>query len=420
MSKVTKKGKKGKKGKEPKVEEKKKEFQEIIGFGKFEFQNKIVYIGAYKQLKSGQKVREGYGKLIHPSSTIADVGQEYYEGEWKNDMMDGYGIYHYSNGDIYEGDWKNNMQHGRGKYYFTDGFTYDGEWNEHQIHGTGKYLDLKNFGFSGEFRDGNYFSKEQAKLKEEKRINKKILKIKLIPFQFYRSWEETISKIDTKTVNELLSPFFGKKENMGLYFQGVEFPLYDDYKPEYWDEALRWLFGQPAKKLKIPEPKKVVKKKGATDKKKKVKEEEAKKKAEEEEAKKKEEEEEAKKKAENEGGEEKVEGDEEKDEKSEDNPVMDIPKNESGTKMDINVPKNGADLLILNKDALLMPQLQDDLSSGQVIEIKGTLEEREIKMVIAFNRDLNRWLIIYWLDNQAPEKEKKKRTKSKKKKTVKK
>jgi hypothetical protein len=94
---------------------------------------------------------------------------------------------------------------------------------------------------------------------------------------------------------------------------------------------------------------------------------------------------------------------------------MDIPKNESGTKMDINVPKNGADLLILNKDALLMPQLQDDLSSAQVIEIKGNLEEREIKMVIAFNKDLNRWLIIFWSDNEAPEKEKNKKIKRKEK-----
>ena len=83
--------------------------------------------------------------------------------------------------------------------------------------------------------------------------------------------------------------------------------------------------------------------------------------------------------------------------------------------MDINVPKNGADLLILNKDALLMPQLQDDLSSGQVIEIKGNLEKREIKMVIAFNRDLNRWLIIFWSDNEAPEKEKNKKIKRKEK-----
>ena len=83
--------------------------------------------------------------------------------------------------------------------------------------------------------------------------------------------------------------------------------------------------------------------------------------------------------------------------------------------MDINVPKNGADLLILNKDALLIPQLQDDLSSGQVIEIKGNLEKREIKMVIAFNKDLNRWLIIFWSDNEAPEKEKNKKIKRKEK-----
>lgn len=193
------------------------------------------------------------------------------------------------------------MQHGRGKYYFTDGFTYEDEWKELQIHGTRKYLDLKKFWFFGEFRDGNYFSKEQAKLKEEKRINKKILKLKLMPFQFYKSWEETISKIDTKTVNELLSPFFGKNENMGLYFQGVTFPLYDDYKPEYWDEALRWLFGQLVKKLKIPEPKKVKKKERKWKNKKKVNEEEKKLNKEEakkkiEESKKKLEEEEAKKK----------------------------------------------------------------------------------------------------------------------------
>ena len=97
---------------------------------------------------------------------------------------------------------------------------------------------------------------------------------------------------------------------------------------------------------------------------------------------------------------------------------MDIPKNESGTKMDINIPKNGADLLILNKDALLMPQLQDDLSSGQVIEIKSTQDDRIVQIAIGYNRDLNKWLIIYFSDNQAPEKEKRKekpKTKKKKK-----
>ena len=36
-------------------------------------------------------------------------------------------------------------------------------------------------------------------------------------------------------------------------------------------------------------------------------------------------------------------------------------------------------------------------------------------MVIAFNKDLNRWLIIFWSDNQAPEKEKNKKIKRKEK-----
>ena len=31
-----------------------------------------------------KKVREGYGKIIHPTSNNSLVGQEYYEGEWKN------------------------------------------------------------------------------------------------------------------------------------------------------------------------------------------------------------------------------------------------------------------------------------------------------------------------------------------------
>ena len=46
------------------------------------------------------------------------------------------------------------------------------------------------------------------------------------------------------------------------------------------------------------------------------------------------------------------------------------------------------------------------------------MEEREIKMVIAFNRDLNRWLIIFWSDNQAPEKEKKKQKNQKERKKL--
>ena len=38
-----------------------------------------------------------------------------YEGEWKDDKANGFGIYYYSNGNKYEGYWENDCQHGYGK-----------------------------------------------------------------------------------------------------------------------------------------------------------------------------------------------------------------------------------------------------------------------------------------------------------------
>lgn len=374
MSKAPKKGNaKGKKGKgkqpikDPSIpDEKTKEYPEIYGFGKFEFQNKIIYIGSYKQLKTGQKVREGFGKIIHPTSDNSLCGQEYYEGEWKNDKMNGYGIYHYSNGDVYEGDWVDDMQCGYGKYFFTDGNRYEGEWKDHKMHGAGKYLDMNNLGWGGEFRDGCFFSKEQAKLKEEKRLLKKIAKIKEIPFQFFKTWEDTANKIDKKNINDMLGPFFGKNENMGLYFKNLTFPVYEDYKPEYWNSSLRWAFAQPPKVLNLNPPRNVSKsKKTKTS----VSKEKDKDKA-------------------------------KQPEKKEEIPPYPKPN------IEINVPKNGNDLLFLEKDSILAPQLQDEIASGQVIEIRSTLEDRIVNIAISFNRDLNRWLIIYYSDNKAPEKEK--------------
>lgn len=386
MSKVTKKSNAKSKGKgkqkqaakekEP-TDEKTKEFPEIIGFGKFEFQNKIVYIGSYKQLKDGRKVRDGYGKIIHPTNDNSDYGREYYEGEWKDDKMCGFGIYHYSNGDVYEGEWLDDMHHGFGKYFFTDGNRYEGEWKFHKMEGTGKYLDMNNLGWGGEFRNGCFFSKEQAKLKEEKRLLKKLARIKEIPFQFFKTWEETADQVDKKNINDMLGPFFAKNENMGLYFNNVVFPIYEDYKPDYWNDSLRWIFGQPPKSLDLAKAAKARKstKKGtvkAADKKSETNQEE-----------------------------------------------ISYPK----PNIEIYVPKNGNELVFMDKKSLLTPQLQDEMGSGQVIEIKSTLEERIVELAIGYNRDLNRWLIIHYNDNKAPEKEKKKpkeKTKSKSKSKAKK
>ena len=37
-------------------------------------------------------------------------------GIWDNDLMDGYGEYHYKNGDKFVGYYKKDLKHGKGKY----------------------------------------------------------------------------------------------------------------------------------------------------------------------------------------------------------------------------------------------------------------------------------------------------------------
>ena len=39
-----------------------------------------------------------------------------YNGNWKNDKANGFGILYHADGDIYEGDWKDDKAHGIGKY----------------------------------------------------------------------------------------------------------------------------------------------------------------------------------------------------------------------------------------------------------------------------------------------------------------
>ena len=56
-------------------------------------------------------MRSGIGRLMY-----ADGG--YYEGEWRDDQMNGYGKLYYCDGAIaYEGFWLNNEFSGHGKVY---------------------------------------------------------------------------------------------------------------------------------------------------------------------------------------------------------------------------------------------------------------------------------------------------------------
>ena len=51
-----------------------------------------------------------------------------YEGEFKNNLRDGYGIQYFSNGNIYKCRWKDDKIEGYGIIILSDGFRYEGEF----------------------------------------------------------------------------------------------------------------------------------------------------------------------------------------------------------------------------------------------------------------------------------------------------
>jgi hypothetical protein len=62
-----------------------------------------------------------------------------YEGEIKNNKINGKGKIIYEDGEIYEGEWKNNNAEGRGILKFVNGDIYDGEFKDDVEDGIGMY-----------------------------------------------------------------------------------------------------------------------------------------------------------------------------------------------------------------------------------------------------------------------------------------
>ena len=53
-------------------------------------------------------------------------GNEYYEGEFTEGVIEGKGTMNFSNYDRYEGDWVNDVTMGKCKYTFSNGDYYEG------------------------------------------------------------------------------------------------------------------------------------------------------------------------------------------------------------------------------------------------------------------------------------------------------
>ena len=78
-------------------------------------------------------------------------------------------------------------------------------------------------------------------------------------------------------------------------------------------------------------------------------------------------------------------------------------------KLKVNLPKTADDTIILEKGSLLCSQLQNELDNGQVVELIATVKDRCVKLVLGYNFDLKKWLIVFFEDNKAPAKEVKKK-----------
>lgn len=84
----------------------------VISIDPFKRQRKILnyeYDGDYKDDK-----KEGYGIFKWPSASV-------YEGHFKNDFRHGFGVMRWIDGTVYEGEWESGVQCGKGRLQMPDG-----------------------------------------------------------------------------------------------------------------------------------------------------------------------------------------------------------------------------------------------------------------------------------------------------------
>ena len=119
-----------------------------------------IYIG---KISDGK--RNGKGKLIFPDGST-------YEGDFKNNEFDGFGIYK-SKSYIYEGNFVKGKMSGKGKYEdLIKETTYEGDFFDDKKNGTGVEKYSNGFIYKGEFKNGIKEGKGTLILKNYKNKDK--------------------------------------------------------------------------------------------------------------------------------------------------------------------------------------------------------------------------------------------------------
>jgi hypothetical protein len=77
-----------------------------------------------------------------------------YEGEWVDDLQQGFGELRGSAGSRYVGQWHAGLRQGNGSWSSADGESYDGQWSNDKPHGTGIYRAADGTVYLGAWQDG--------------------------------------------------------------------------------------------------------------------------------------------------------------------------------------------------------------------------------------------------------------------------
>ncbi len=117
----------------------------INGFGKYTYSD-----GSYFEGNFVNGVKQGYGKFVVVKDGVP-TGEEF-SGQYVNDMLNGQGEYVSADGSYsYVGNFVNDVQNGSGKCTYANGDTYIGNFLNNQRHGYGVYTWVNGESYAGNF-----------------------------------------------------------------------------------------------------------------------------------------------------------------------------------------------------------------------------------------------------------------------------
>lgn len=91
--------------------------------------------------------------IIEGEGVYEDEVGNVYEGQFAGGIFCGTGVMNYSNGDKYDGEWQHGKQHGQGNYTWANEDYYEGEWVQGSADGEGTKM-VEGVFYSGAFHKG--------------------------------------------------------------------------------------------------------------------------------------------------------------------------------------------------------------------------------------------------------------------------